>query len=291
MRQVRTGIAFGVVMTMAAAGPVAAQQPEPPVWIVEDEDSIVYMVGTVHVSRDGLDWRSSGYDEAIAQADAVWLEIPDFNPPDNVMALISEHAMSPDQPLTAHLSEEHTQQLEQILAEHGIPLESFEDLAPWYAYLQITGLLLQASGFDPALGIDVAIRAEAEERGLPIHGFESFESQFMMLAEMPEDMQVEILVQTIEEYDQAVEELYLQLESWISGDLSDLEAMTADMADEMSEFYQTLFAARNETFVDGIEEILAGEGTTLVAVGLGHYVGPDSIPAILEERGYTVERR
>src|SRR5690606_26053539 len=103
--------------------------------------------------------------------------------------------------------------------------------------------------------------------------------------------QLEVLRETIVEYEEAREDLVVQLESWIGGDLTGLEAETAEIGREVGALYEVLFVDRNHGFVDGIEDILAGEGTALVAVGLGHYVGPDSIPALLEERGYSVERR
>src|SRR5690606_10679584 len=41
-----------------AATPSAAQTPQPPIWVVGDEDSTIYMIGTVHMMRDGVDWEN-----------------------------------------------------------------------------------------------------------------------------------------------------------------------------------------------------------------------------------------
>lgn len=275
----------------SAAAPVLAQTPEPPIWVVEDEDSTVYMVGTVHMMREGVDWQSPELASIIEGAGAVWLELADFEPPANLGALIMQTGLSPDRPLSSLLTEEELGGLEAILAEHQMPVDSFDALRPWFAYLQISGLMLMEAGFDPAGGIDVHIKGRAEELGIPVNGFETFGEQFETLSGMPEEAQLEVLRETITDYDEAKEDLVVQLESWIGGDLSVLEAETEEIAREMGAFYEALFVERNEGFVDGIEEILAGQGTALVAVGLAHYVGPDSIPALLEARGYTVERR
>lgn len=280
-----------VLVAGTAASPLAAQTPEPPIWVVEDEDSTVYMVGTVHMMREGVDWESPELSAIFKDVDAVWLELPDFEPPENLGALIMQTALSPDRPLSSLLNEEELAGLEAILAEHQVPIDSFDGLRPWFAYLQLSALMLTDAGFDPQGGIDVHIKGRADELGIPVNGFETFIEQFETLSGMPEDVQLDVLRETIGEYDEAREELVVQLEGWIGGDLSALEAETEEIAQEMEAFYQVLFVDRNEGFVDGIEEILAGEGTTLVAVGLGHYVGPDSIPALLEARGYTVERR
>src|SRR5690606_28499683 len=180
-----------------------------------------------------IDWRSPGFDEAIAQADAVWLEIPDLAPPDNMFGLLSQYAFSPAAPLSERLEPDQLAAFEDILDDHGVPLESLDDSEPWFAYLQLNGLLMVEMGFDPMMGIDAMIKEQADERGIPVFGFETFESQFAMLASMPTELQLEVLVQTVEEYDQAREELAVQLDSWISGDLALLEEMTVEIAEEL----------------------------------------------------------
>lgn len=273
------------------AAPLAAQTPEPPIWVIEDEDSTIYMVGTVHVMREGVEWQSTAIAQILDKADAVWLELAEFTPPDNFGTMMMQLGISPERPLSSLLDAEELAGLEAILAEHDVPLESFDALRPWFAYLQITGLMLIEAGFDPEGGIDIQIKNRADALDIPVFGFETFESQFHTLSGMPEAVQVDVLRQMIEDYEEAKSELTVQLESWIDGDLELLEQETAEIAAELGEFYDILFVERNAGFVDGIEEILAGKGTALVAVGLGHYVGPDSIPQMLEERGYTVERR
>lgn len=274
----------------AAAAPIAAQTPEPPIWKIEDENSTVYMVGTVHMMREGVDWASPELTAILEGADAVWLELADFAPPENLGAMIMRKGLSPDRPLSSLLTEEELAGLEAILAEHQVPIGSFDGLRPWFAYLQISALILAEAGFDPEGGIDVHIKGRADELGIPVNGFETFGEQFDTLSGMPEDVQLNVLRATITDYDEAKEDLVIQLESWIGGDLTVLEEETEEIAREMEVFHETLFVERNEGFVDGIEDILDGEGTVLVAVGLAHYVGPDSIPDLLKERGYAVER-
>lgn len=275
----------------AVAAPVFAQSPQPPIWVVEDEDTTVYMVGTVHMMREGVDWESPELIEILESADTVWLELDDFEPPENLGTLIMQKGFSPDRPLSSLLTEEEMEGLEAILEDHDVPVDSFDGLRPWFVYLQLSALMLMDAGFDPEGGIDMHIKDRADEMGIPVRGFETFEEQFEMLSGMPEDVQLMVLRETISEYEDSMEELVIQLESWIGGDLTVLEEETATIARDMEAFYQVLFVERNHSFVDGVEDILAEEGTVLVAVGLGHYVGPDSIPALLEERGYAVERR
>ncbi|AEQ51799.1 TraB/GumN family protein [Pelagibacterium halotolerans] len=286
IRRIAAGLLVGTMAT-----PLAAQTPEPPIWVIEDDNSTIYMIGTVHMMRDGVDWESPQLAEILGRADSVWLELDSFDPPENLFGLIMASGMSPDRPLSSLLDDEEMSGLQTILDEHGVPLDSFDGLRPWYAYLQISALMLVEAGFDPQGGIDMHIKDRADELGIPVMGFETFEEQFETLSGMDEEVQLDVLRQTIIEYEDAKTELVDELESWIDGDLTTLKAETAEIAHELEGFYEVLFVERNQGFADGIEDILSGKGTALVAVGLGHYVGPDSIPEILEERGYTVERR
>lgn len=287
-------IALTALLSAVTAAPLAAHDDPatPPVWVVRGDGSAVYMVGTVHMMRDEDAWRQDVYTDLVSKADEVWLEIAGISsPPPEMFSLITRYGMSPDRPLSEVLDETDLAALTDMLGGYGIPMESYEDARPWFVYLQLTGLVLADAGFDPGGGIDVFIEAAAEARDVPVRGFETFEEQFSVLAGMDEDTQVEILRQLVFESDQAVEELLTALDAWTSGDLSSLEAFVDEMYLESPGFYDSLLIERNHGVVDGIEAILDGEGTALVAVGLAHFVGPESIPAILEERGYVVEYR
>ena len=50
-----------------------------------------------------------------------------------------------------------------------------------------------------------------------------------------------------------------------------------------------LIQRRNAAWTRAIAERLAGSGETVIVVGAGHLVGPDSVPALLRARGIKVE--
>jgi len=51
-----------------------------------------------------------------------------------------------------------------------------------------------------------------------------------------------------------------------------------------------IFTQRNKNWVDQIEIEMNGSGTDFIAVGAGHLVGEDGVPAMLKARGYDVKR-
>lgn len=276
---------------LIVSGWSATAAAQPPLWIVEHNDAKVYMVGTIHLMRDDSEWRTEAFDAAFEEADSVWLEIANIDQDTGAALLVLQLGMSPDKPLDTLLNEEELAQLAAILEPRGLPIDTFLPLRPWFAALQLTTLPLQDAGFDFSNAIDVVIAQEARAAGKDIYGFETAGEQLSMMAGMPEDVQLEMLRQTLEHFDSAIDELIVQLDAWIAGDMEALEAAIVESYELAPELYDALFVQRNHGFVDRIEKILAGEGVTLVAVGLGHFAGHGSIPEILVERGYTVDMR
>ncbi len=46
---------------------------EPAMWVVKDADSIVYLLGTVHMMKPGFNWHSDKIDAAFESSDELWL--------------------------------------------------------------------------------------------------------------------------------------------------------------------------------------------------------------------------
>ena len=67
--------------------------------------------------------------------------------------------------------------------------------------------------------------------------------------------------------------------------------LSAELRDKYPDLYQTLIVHRNEGFASQIQTLLKGDGTVFVAVGAGHLVGKDGVPALLEKQGYKVARQ
>jgi uncharacterized protein YbaP (TraB family) len=56
------------------------------------------------------------------------------------------------------------------------------------------------------------------------------------------------------------------------------------------ELVDRLVYDRNARWTDQIAELLDGEDDVLVVVGAGHLVGDRGVPALLEKRGFKVDR-
>jgi len=77
---------------------------------------------------------------------------------------------------------------------------------------------------------------------------------------------------------------------WMAGDAPGIVREALDpMIKASPGVYRSLVVARNHRWVDAITDRLNGQGEAVMVVGVGHLVGPDSVPALLRARGVSVD--
>ena len=81
------------------------------------------------------------------------------------------------------------------------------------------------------------------------------------------------------------------LDAWRDGDESGLEDSLDEDFEGYAELAELLIFERNRNWDDQVSEMLEGSEDVLLVVGAMHLVGPRGLPALLEKRGYRVERR
>lgn len=263
----------------------------PALWVIRDADSTLYLFGTVHVLRPTTAWGSPRVDAAFDSADQVWFEIS--NPDDQmaIIPLIQQHGVSPDRQLSHLITTGQLNLLDSAARSIGSTALQMDVYRPWLAALTLSIAPLTRAGYDPKSGVELTLKARADAAGKPVHGFETIDKQVRILAGMPESEQLAFLGSTLESYEDATVELDRMVEAWAAGDLATLEAVgVEEMQSESPGLYRALLVQRNTDWADQIQTLLAGSGTTFIAVGAAHLAGDDSVQEILEDRGLTVTR-
>lgn len=154
-----------------------------------------------------------------------------------------------------------------------------EDLArvrPWFA---MTLLTRQVTG-KAVPGMDVLIAEHARDRGLPVLALETWDEQLALLAGA---VTVDDLAQAIRARRQMRCQLVNARAAYAAGELPVMEQVFG--VDRSG----TLLAPRNRAWLPKLEAYLA-DGGGFVAVGIGHLVGADGLPALFAAAGYRVER-
>ena len=264
--------------------------PQPPIWVVSDADSEITLYPTLHILPPETQWKSDEMTRRLAEAEEVWFEIlpGSENDPALQQAMINL-GMVPGSSLSAKLSDAEIESLKTAIAPIGMPFQAVDQMRPWLVSTFVSVGAMIDKGFDPNAGVEKQLQPLVE--GKKIRALETAQSQMEMLATLPEETQMEMLRQTLEDMDEGIEVLTELAADWAVGDVADLEDELLDeMKRETPVAYEAVFTARNKNWADQIEEEMKGSGTDFIAVGAGHLVGEDGVPAMLRARGYTVNR-
>lgn len=275
----------------AAAPAVATTQATPALWVLRDADSTIYLFGTVHLMRPGVEWMTPQVSEAFNGSEELWLELE--NPGDQAGAapLVMQLGISPQTPLSSLLTAEEFAELDRAASTIGLSGAAMDPMRPWLAALTLSVAPLQAAGYDPTHGIDMVLRGQAIEAGRPVRGLETMEQQFRFFAGMPEESQLAFLRDSLGSFDEAVTIIDQLAAHWASGNPDGLyEVGGAEMKATYPDLYDVILTNRNTDWANQIQTEMEGSGTIFIAVGALHLAGPDSVQAILDARGVTAER-
>jgi uncharacterized protein len=77
---------------------------------------------------------------------------------------------------------------------------------------------------------------------------------------------------------------------WDAGDLRSTETFIEDMRRRYPDLYATHVVGRNKAWAPLCAGLLAASGTTMIVVGAGHCVGPDSLQRQLSAAGMNPVR-
>ncbi|RYZ12909.1 MAG: TraB/GumN family protein [Alphaproteobacteria bacterium] len=279
-------------LAFAATGAPALAQPA--FWAVKDADSTIYLLGTIHLLKPDMEWRTEKLDAALAESTALWLELPTTNAAamqSEMMILVSRYGLSPADRLSRKLTKDEIKTLDEAARLAGLSASQLDVFRPWFAALTISTAAMTRAGYDPASGVDSKIEGIFRQRNITPKGLETAEEQIKVFASMTSDQELRYLRETMEEYQDAPTELDDMVKQWASADLTGMEELfVTEMKDEEPDLYAALLVNRNANWVPQIEQMLQGSGTTFIAVGAGHLIGPDSVIAMLAAKGIVAER-
>jgi uncharacterized protein len=260
----------------------AAAIAEPALWKVTNGTSTVYLYGSVHLLKHEAVWDTPKVEKALAESQELWLEIKDGDNPAAMQPLLAKYGVDPTTTLSAKLDDSYREKLARALQSIGAPPNALDKLRPWLASVSLSIAPLQKAGYDPNAGVDKLLKAAADKRGETVRAFETTEQQLRYFADMSPAEEVEMLRQTLDEFDETLDLLDRMEAAWERGDDAEIATlMRKDLSDDM---YNLLIVRRNQNFARQIAARMRTPGVAFVAVGAGHLAGPDSVQAQL--RGY-----
>lgn len=282
-----------------APAPVAQPEPRPALWLLADEDTKIYMLGTIHVLPPGFRWRSAAVDKAVGEAAELVVETyeaPGAGPDKGLEAAAGFFADKPV-PILKRVPKNKRAPLKAAILASGLPLPVLDRMHSWAAAmtLGIAQMLGEYGVEDPAQapGVEDVLEAQFRDAGKPISSVENGDAVFASLSSLPETVQTQLLLEAIEPLPAA---LPAETEAaaaageleWVAGND---EAMSLEgEAGFPPALFDVLVRRRNAAWTLWLEDRLQKPGTLLFAVGAGHLAGRESVQAMLAQRGLRVKR-
>ena len=300
---------FGIAAAAAPAPEIVQDyEPSPAIWLLEDEDTKIYMFGTIHVLPKNFRWRSKAFDAVVDGVDELVVETSDADSDVEMeqwaIQMFADAAARPK--TSTRLSPEAAEKWLSMARSSGIPEEEFDRLPPLLAMIAAGLQLMQAMGSEHEYGVESVLEADFAAAGKPVGSIESGLGVLKALLAIDDelllaDLETDLLawdgldVSTLgtaitEGQTNPTDEAFSEEHLWAQGitdELGDL-GFTDSPFDQALE--KVLLEDRNRAWTVWLEQRLDQPGSLLLAVGAAHLAGDLSVQNMLAERGFTVRR-
>lgn len=285
----RTALAALLLATALPALAQDADERRPPLFVLEDADSRVYLLGSIHIlPAEALPLPAhveAAYDDASVLAFELDLDAAQAGAAGMMQAAMDEETLG--EVLTA----EQQAEVDAAFGALGVPAGAFNQMEPWLVGMTYGVLALQQSGLPvEAGGVDAHLFGRAGADGKERVAFETVELQTAAFDDLPVESQVAFLLAGVAvDPDSTAAQFTGMVDAWGAGDDEALAALLTDGFSQ-PDVFEALLVARNRAWVPQIEALLARDEDALVVVGAGHLVGEQSVVDLLRRAGYAVER-
>lgn len=287
MKKLLTG--FCVLLGLSAACQQSTEQTL--LWRISGNglQTPSYVFGTIHmICADGIQL-SDSLTHAIANADAVYLEL-DMDNMFEMLGAIRKMKMRGDTTLADLLSDTDYQLVKTFFKDKGNPVP-FSILETFKPMLAASTLMEAAANCANAVAMEQLIMKEAKHRGKSIKGLESMGYQLSIFDSIPYKLQAEQLVAYVKNHkgkeDSQMEMAELE-KAYKNQDLKKMEQLTREDDMGIARFTDLLLYNRNRNWVAKMQDIMK-EKSFVFAVGAGHLPGDKGVLTLLTKMGYKVE--
>lgn len=274
-------------LLLAACQTQPATEARPAMWLVEDPDTRIYMLGSMHALPAGTYWSGGKVAGAIAAADELVLELA----PGELAgagAVFQQLA-----PRSAPLAMEDRLPPDALAAYRRF--EDGEDfggdrLDDWAVLVLMGQRVAEQADLSAEDGVEARLTAAFRKAGKPIGGLETARAQLTLFETLDPATQRALLVRGSRNTDRALKDVNAMAAAWSRGDADALAQVINEDVDQVPAARRAIITDRNRRWSAWIGRRMDKPGTVLMAVGAGHLVGADGVPAMLAAEGYKVTR-
>jgi uncharacterized protein len=252
-----------------------------------------YLMGSLHVLTPAYYPLNARIEEAFAASQVLITEadIDEINNPTVMMGFIGKALLTDGKTLDQVITPDLHKQVMEYAATFGLPAAAVQRMKPWFVAIALTAPALQTAGFQAEHGVDKHFSDRAKKTGVTRRALESVAFQFDRMDQMSPPDQEALLRSTLEDLATQTNDVKTIADAWVKGDAVVIEKLLLTGMKSSPELYKRMLVDRNANWVASIETCVKDKTSCFVVVGAAHLVGPDSLVAMLQKKGYRVEQQ
>lgn len=277
------------------------------IWTASKGDTVLTIVGTVHVYDHRLDAVRARVLPAFKDADIMMVEATATEETAMQEAFIANpdlYLINKGPTLPDLLSPDVWEKVVKAANDRGLPSFFVAKFQPWYLSLTLgIPACAMAEIAQGMRGLDHMLIADAEAAGVSLQALEGWETLIDIMTDGTQEEQIDLLrLGLIDAADQQA--LFVaMLDAYFSEQIArvwevsqvaarELTGMTIeDAAAQMAETQEMLLDTRNRNWIPIIVEAATKHDNIIIAVGAAHLPGEFGVIELLKDTGWTLERQ
>ncbi|WP_157081139.1 TraB/GumN family protein [Novosphingobium naphthalenivorans] len=273
----------------AAPAVESAAPASPALWKVADDDTTIWLFGTIHILPQNVAWYAGPIAKAFDASSELVTEIPIDKAQDSQAAIMQKSLREDGKALRDTLDDKERTAYDAGMTSIGLPPQAFDKNDAWFAALMLTLIPLKVSGYNLESGVDTQIGAMAKARQMENTALETPEYQISLFDDLPQATQRRYLDEVLEALPTVKTDIDAMVTAWKAGKADDLARLLNAQEDD-PDLRKVLLTNRNAHWAKWIEQRLKQPGTVFIAVGAGHLAGQGSVQDQLAQDGIASER-
>lgn len=255
---------------------------EPLVWQAENANRQFIILGSIHAGDENFYPLPTAFTAHWNSADALVVEANILKP--------SSAQLNPAIATTAQmLTDSEKQSLATTAKLAGLSSSPLLSSPPWLAAISLQMKMAEQAGLSPDRGIDITLLKRAQAKQMPILELESIEQQLRLMEQL-DDHGKDLLMTTVNEWEEMTNQLSCLISAWQAGDQQQL----ATLFDDSQYTDKTDAALINDRNHDWAKQLTNDptyqRGKFLIVVGAMHLLGEEGLPALLKQQGFSIKQ-
>ena len=257
-------------------------------WLAKRGNARVFLLG-ISDAKD-RSWFTPTIQAAFEQSSTLWEEIAPPPSLEHVNQLYEQYGFNSQRTFFDALDPPVRERAERYMAELGIDRKSIEHMKPWRAYYVFVSAFAtrpHAAATGELDYPDRVLLGLAKKSGKSLrYEYPTFDALIQFLAGMSDEAQSQYIAWLLDYFDAELRGPGAADYAWLTGegDTGSLDRMR-----RYPDLYRIMQPERNRRWAQRISTLLGTAGTSFVAIGLLHVLGPDGIPHQLKSMGVDLQ--